>query len=380
MKSNYDVLGNHIQLVDVRNRELITERVLGISIDKAFMPSVANVIGTDLSKYKLLEKGRFACNPMHVGRDERLPVALYEEDVPAIVSPACFMFEVIDSTILNEEYLMMWLRRPEFDRECWFHTDGSVRGGILWEDICRLEIPIPSIEKQREIVAAYRAISDRIELKKKINNNLADTISAHFIHIYNETSEETSKSLEDVCTLASSKRIFADEYVSNGIPFYRGKEITMKQAGEPITDPLYIAKDYFDELKSKYGSPDEGDILLTAVGTIGNSYFVKKEDFYFKDGNIIWLKNFKDSLNFYIYDFMQTEIFKRMLDGICIGSTQTALTIVSLSKLQIKIPAPDILAKYTLLSKTVRNQIEKNVDEIYRLHEMQSVLLANLSR
>ena len=173
MKSNYDILGNHIQLVDVRNRELITERVLGISIDKVFMPSVANVIGTDLTKYKLLEKGRFACNPMHVGRDERLPVALYEEDEPAIVSPAYIMFEVIDSTILNKEYLMMWLRRPEFDRECWFHTDGSVRGGILWEDICRLEIPIPSIKKQCEIVAAYKAITNRIEFKKKINDNLA---------------------------------------------------------------------------------------------------------------------------------------------------------------------------------------------------------------
>ncbi len=172
MKSNYDVLGNHIRLVDIRNQDLATKRVLGISIDKAFMPSVANVIGTDLSKYKLLEKGRFACNPMHVGRDERLPVALCEEVDPAIISPAYFMFEVCDNTVLTEEYLMMWLRRPEFDRECWFHTDGSVRGGILWEDICRLEIPIPSIEKQREIVAAYKAITDRIELKKQINDNL----------------------------------------------------------------------------------------------------------------------------------------------------------------------------------------------------------------
>lgn len=74
MKSNYDILGNHIRLIDTRNRESITDRVLGINIDKFFMPSVANVIGTDLSKYKLITKGKFACNPMHVGRDERLPV------------------------------------------------------------------------------------------------------------------------------------------------------------------------------------------------------------------------------------------------------------------------------------------------------------------
>ena len=94
MKSNYDVLGNHIRLIDTRNKDSITDKVLGINIDKFFMPSVANVIGTDLSKYKLITKGKFACNPMHVGRDERLPVALYTDDQPAIVSPAYFMFEI----------------------------------------------------------------------------------------------------------------------------------------------------------------------------------------------------------------------------------------------------------------------------------------------
>lgn len=173
MKSNYDILGNHIRLIDTRNRESITDRVLGINIDKFFMPSVANVIGTDLSKYKLITKGKFACNPMHVGRDERLPVALYDEEEPAIVSPAYFMFEVIDNSILNEDYLMMWFRRPEFDRICWLHTDGSVRGGINWNDICRLELPIPPIEKQIEIVNSYKAITERIALKQKINDNLA---------------------------------------------------------------------------------------------------------------------------------------------------------------------------------------------------------------
>ena len=181
MKSNYDILGNHIRLIDTRNRESITDRVLGINIDKFFMPSVANVIGTDLSKYKLITKGKFACNPMHVGRDERLPVALYDEEEPAIVSPAYFMFEVIDNSILNEDYLMMWFRRPEFDRICWLHTDGSVRGGITWDDICRLELPIPPIENQLEIVNIYKAITERIALKQKINDNLAATIQTIFL-------------------------------------------------------------------------------------------------------------------------------------------------------------------------------------------------------
>ena len=173
MKSNYDVLGNHIRLIDNRNSDLVTEQVLGINIDKFFMPSVANVIGTDLSKYKLIQKGKFACNPMHVGRDERLPVALYTSDEPAIVSPAYFMFEIIDESILNPEFLMMWFRRAEFDRVCWLHTDGSVRGGITWDDLCRLEIPVPSMEEQLSIVKNYKSITERIEIKKQINDNLA---------------------------------------------------------------------------------------------------------------------------------------------------------------------------------------------------------------
>lgn len=173
MKSNYEPLANHIRLVDIRNKENVSDKVLGINIYKFFMPSVANIIGTDLSKYKLIKKGLFACNPMHVGRDERLPIALYTGDEPALVSPAYFMFETIDNSVLNDEYLMLWFRRAEFDRTCWFRTDGSVRGGITWDDLCRIEVPIIPIEKQKHIVKSYKAITKRIELKKKINENLA---------------------------------------------------------------------------------------------------------------------------------------------------------------------------------------------------------------
>lgn len=192
MKSNYDVLGNYIRLIDTRNKDKVTNKVMGINIDKFFMPSVANVIGTDLSKYKLITKGKFACNPMHVGRDERLPVALYEEVEPALVSPAYFMFEIIDNTILDENYLMMWFRRAEFDRICWLHTDGSVRGGITWDNICRMELPVPEIGEQRKIVEAYKIVEDRIELKRKIKDNLEATAQALYQELFVDNSENSS--------------------------------------------------------------------------------------------------------------------------------------------------------------------------------------------
>ena len=172
MGLTFEPLGKYVRLVDERNTGLVTESVLGINIDKYFMPSVANVIGTDLSNYKLLRQGRFACNPMHVGRDGRLPVARYTEEAPAIVSPAYFMFEIVDESIIEPEYLMLCFRRPDFDRMCWFRTDASVRSGITWDDVCALVIPVPSISEQKTIVHDYQVINERIALLRSINSNL----------------------------------------------------------------------------------------------------------------------------------------------------------------------------------------------------------------
>ena len=173
MTKDYQPLKDHIRLVDVRNKGLQSTNLLGINIDKFFMPSVANIIGTDLSSYKLIKKNQFACNPMHVGRDDRMPIALYDEESASIVSPAYYTFEIIDTTKLLPKYAMLWFMRPEFDRECWFYTDSSVRGGIMWDAICEMRLPVPDIERQKAVIEAYEIIQRRIELKRKINDNLA---------------------------------------------------------------------------------------------------------------------------------------------------------------------------------------------------------------
>ena len=166
-------LSTLIRWVDTRNKSALSTNLLGINIDKNFMPSVANIIGTDLSSYKVVNQFQFACNPMHVGRDEKLPVALYYEDKPAIVSPAYFVFEVKDSETINPEYLMLWFKRPEFDREIWFHTDGSVRGGITWDEILEMKVPVLPIKEQLKIVERYKNIEKRIAKLRQINDNLA---------------------------------------------------------------------------------------------------------------------------------------------------------------------------------------------------------------
>ncbi|MCF8369429.1 MAG: restriction endonuclease subunit S [Bacteroidales bacterium] len=175
MRSNYRRTGDFIRLVDERNSEEKFDLLLGINIDKYFMPSVANVVGTDLSRYKVVKPGQFACNRMHVGRDYRLPVALSELDHNFIVSPAYDVFEVTDQNELLPEYLMMWFSRAEFDRNAWFYTDADVRGGLSWSSFCDMTLPVPDPEIQKEIVNEYKTIVNRIKLNEKLNQKLEET-------------------------------------------------------------------------------------------------------------------------------------------------------------------------------------------------------------
>ena len=168
----YKRLGDYIREVNVRNRDEKVTKPMGINIDKHFMPSVANVIGTDLSAYKLVSKNQFACNLMHVGRDEKIPMAMQTDDNPIIVSPAYFVFELSQTEVLLPEYLMMWFSRPEFDRNAWFYTDADVRGGMDKSAFMDMMLPLPSIKRQREIVNEYETLSRRISWNKQMIQNL----------------------------------------------------------------------------------------------------------------------------------------------------------------------------------------------------------------
>lgn len=178
MRSNYKRLGDHIKEVKVKNGDMLATNLQGVNINKFFMQSVANIVGTDLSVYRVVKKNQFACNRMHVGRDYRLPIALSANDEDFIVSPAYDVFEILDTKELLPEYLMMWFTRKEFDRNAWFYTDADVRGGLPWKSFCDMELPIPSPEKQREIVKEYNTIVNRIKLNEQLCRKLEETAQA----------------------------------------------------------------------------------------------------------------------------------------------------------------------------------------------------------
>lgn len=178
MRSNYKLIGDYIKLVDERNRDLRIKTLLGLTINKQFIPSVANTVGTDMGNYKIIKKNQFACSTMQVRRDKKMPVALLQNYDEAIISQAYPVFEVIDENLLLPEYLMMWFSREEFDREACFHAVGGVRGSLEWEDFCTMKFPLPSLEKQCEIVAEYNIVKNRIDLNNQLIQKLEETAQA----------------------------------------------------------------------------------------------------------------------------------------------------------------------------------------------------------
>lgn len=172
MKEGYRLLGDFIRQVDVRNTDGKEENLLGVSVQKMFIPSIANTVGTDFTKYKVVKRGQFTYIPDTSRRGDKIGIALLTDYDEGLVSNIYTVFEVKDENELLPEYLMLWFSRPEFDRYARFKSHGSVREIMDWDEMCKVELPVPSIEKQRSIVKAYNTITDRIELKRKINDNL----------------------------------------------------------------------------------------------------------------------------------------------------------------------------------------------------------------
>ena len=171
MEKGYKILGNYIRLVDERNKNLAVTKLLGVSISKKFIPSIANIVGTDLSNYKIVRTGQFAYGPVTSRNGEKISIAYLDEE-DCIISSSYTVFEVENKEELDPEYLMLWFSRPEFDRYARYKSHGSVREIFDWNELCMVELPVPDIEKQRKIVKAYKKITDRIALKQKINDNL----------------------------------------------------------------------------------------------------------------------------------------------------------------------------------------------------------------
>lgn len=184
--------------------------------------------------------------------------------------------------------------------------------------------------------------------------------------------------LGDLCEISSSKRIFAKEYQSDGVPFYRGKEIIAKQKGNAISNELFISRNRYEEIKARYGVPQQRELLLTSVGTLGVPYVIKEEEFYFKDGNLTWFRHFNGLDVEYLYYWFLSPYGKNEINTKAIGSTQKALTIDSLSKFDIKIPVNlDDQRRIASILSSLDRKIELNNKINADLEEMAQAIFKN---
>lgn len=184
--------------------------------------------------------------------------------------------------------------------------------------------------------------------------------------------------LGDVCIISSSKRIFAEEYVTSGIPFYRGKEIIEKHNKKSVSSELFISPERFEEIKAKFPVPQKDGILLTSVGTLGISWLVDEENFYFKDGNLTWFRSKKDIINpSFLYYWFESRAAKEQIDSMCIGSTQKALTIDTLSKFILKLPPLTTQQKIAAILSSLDDKIELNNKINANLEQQAQALFKN---
>lgn len=398
MQSNYKRLGNYIHRVDVRNTDLKVTRLLGLSMTKEFRETTSNIVGTDMSVYKVMSKWQFACDFMSVIRVNKLPVVLKTDDEPNIVSPAYPVFEVNDINELHPEYLMMWFRRSEFDRYAYFKCDSAIRGGFDWEELCDTELPIPSIKEQKEIVKEYNVVVNRIKLNQKLIQKLEET--AHFIYkqwfIDFEFPDENGKAYKSNGGLMNFnnelekdmpkgwhfKKIGSFVKLSQGLVINAKTHHLLKEKGIPllrITDLINDTSSIFiDESVDKKNIANKEDIIITRTGQVGLVFRNKEGVIY---NNCFKITAHELLLNKdYLFWFLKRESTHNAMIELASGSSaQFDLTHTSFNTLPITIPSMDIQIHFSKSVMPIETHKEILHKENIKLESMSNVLLSRLS-
>ena len=384
MEKGYKILGNYIRLVDERNKNLAVTKLLGVSISKKFIPSIANIVGTDLSNYKIVRTGQFAYGPVTSRNGEKISIAYLDEE-DCIISSSYTVFEVENKEELDPEYLMLWFSRPEFDRYARYKSHGSVREIFDWNELRMVELPVPDIEKQRKIVKAYKTLTDRIALKQQINDNLANTEQAILVEtvINNHTVPTALGDLVDFIDGDRGKNYPTfDEFTSTGYClFLNASNVT--STGFNFDNCMFVSEEK-DKLMNK-GHLSPYDIVLTSRGTLGNvalyDKHIKYENVRINSGMLIIRPKTKRLSPYFIYALLKSSYMKAAIERFKSGSAQPQLPIKDLQKITFEIPESDtVLVALDRQFLAVEESISINNNEIGNLKELSNVLLAELSR
>lgn len=364
-RENYKRLGDYIRLVDIRNRDLAVTNLLGVSISKTFIPSIANTIGTDMSTYKVVEPYQFAYGPVTSRNGDKITFALYKGAEKCIVSSAYVTFEVIDKEKLDPDYLMMWALRPEFDRYARFMSNGSAREMFSWDEMCEVYLPIPGIDEQRRIVAEYQAVEKRIATNEALIAKLEETAKV----IYKK------KYLDDL----------DPENLPEGWHYGNISEIARLKVGgdkpevffEEITNvcsvPVYANG---TDNEGIFGYTDRASVTgrcvtITARGTIGCCFFRKTP--FVPIVRLIVVQPLKECYDYYLFH----NLASANLQGD--GSVQSQLTVPQLQMIKILIPSEDSVAEFHCKVEPLDAHVDLLRKENSKMREVLKLFLSKMS-
>jgi len=374
MKEGYRLLGDFIRQVDVRNTDGKEENLLGVSVQKMFIPSIANTVGTDFTKYKEVKRGQFTYIPDTSRRGDKIGIALLTDYDEGLVSNIYTVFEVKDENELLPEYLMLWFSRPEFDRYARFKSHGSVREIMDWDEMCKVELPVPSIDKQRSIVKAYQTITERIELKRRINDNLAAQMRAYF--------KEYTANIASITGKLKDYSVMQYGYTETA---------TTEPVGPKFLRITDIAQNYIDWNGVPYcpiseGNHEkyvlsEGDVVVARTGaTVGYAKMVGRNipDSVFASF-LVRIRPIDDEYRYYFGLAITSSEFLDFVQTNAGGSAQPQANPPLLGEFKLSIPNKQSLPEFNTKISSFLGVIESNETEISKLHEVKDTMVKMLS-
>ncbi len=399
MRSNYKRLGDYVDVVNKRNKKLEVETLLGVSIRKVLMPSIANTIGTNMTTYKIIKRNQFAYGPVTSRNGEKISIAILDEYDEAIVSQAYTVFKIKDEKALNPEYLMMWFRRPEFDRYARYKSHGSAREIFDWNEMLETELPIPSIEKQQEIVKEYNVVKNRIVLNEQLNQNLEETAQALYKHWFVDFEFPVSKESHPKLVSGSQplgynsaggKMVFNEELdkeIPEGWEVDKLGNITAISAGgdKPKTYSIYPT-DFCNIPIYSNSSNNDGlfgftnkakvsvdSITISARGAILGFTRLRLHPFFPIVRLIVITPKNEYSLS---YLFFCVDNFE--FDNT--ASAQGQLTVPEISFFKIMIPSDEILKMFHKTFKKILTDINLTEVENKKLRQLTDIILSKMAR
>ena len=395
MKERYRRLGDFIRQVDVRNTDGKEENLLGVSVQKMFIPSIANTVGTDFTKYKVVKRGQFTYIPDTSRRGDKIGIALLTDYDEGLVSNIYTVFEVKDENELLPEYLMLWFSRPEFDRYARFKSHGSVREIMDWDEMCKVELPVPSIDKQRSIVKAYQTITERIELKRRINDNLEATIQAAFDKAFHDAgvslpetiikqnkvpqgwTDATVGDFASVQTGPFGSQLHNEDYVESGTPIITVEHMDGKYIAHRNL-PL-VSQNDVDRLR-KYDL-HTGDIVFSRVGSVDRAVMVSQhEDGWLFSGRCLRVRPYDPNTGSYFLWWFNQPVIRQLVTASAVGATMPSINTSILNIIRIVFPQKDIVTQFCKIADGLIEIIATNLEEIRKLNDAREYIQLSLSR